>query len=163
MTSTIFLDDNGKECCLPKGAKVVFRPAVYVFIKNSKKELLMIHNNGSKKWEIPGGGLEIGEDLVECGIREVKEETGFDIIIDSDIPLLIKKDLSVGSKENYEHGILFYYTGKLKSEKKGKQRFAKGEKILDAKFFSISELKSLDVAWWQKGMLDKFIILNLGN
>ncbi len=125
MTSKIFLDDNGNECFLKKGSKVVFRPAVYVFIRNSKNELLMILNNGSKKWEIAGGGLEIGEDLVECGIRELKEETGFDIKIDSDTPLFIIKDLSYGSADNYEHGLIFYYTGKLKSDERGNKNLIK--------------------------------------
>ncbi len=157
MVSKIFLDDNGKERLLPDGVKVVFRPAVYLFIKNSKNELLLIHNNGSKKWEIPGGGLEVGEDLVECAIREIKEETGFDIIVDSENLLYIKKDLSVGSKDNYEHGLLFYYIGKLKSEKRGKQRFAKGEKILEVKFFPFNELKYIDIAWWQRDILDRFV------
>ena len=117
----------------------------------------MIHNNGSKKWEIPGGGLEIGEDLIECGIREVKEETGYRVKIEGDTPLFIIKDLSVGSTENYEHGLIFYYLGKLASEKRGKQQFAEGEKILDLKFFKLEELKKLDIAWWQKSIVEKFI------
>src|SRR3989344_9301495 len=123
MASKIFLDDNGNEVFLKKNSKVKFRPAVYVLVINSKNEFLMILNNGSKKWEIPGGGLEIGEDLVECGIREVKEETGFDVILGEDLPKFVIKDLSVGSEDNYEHGIIFYYIGKLKSEKQGKQKF----------------------------------------
>ena len=150
MVSKIFLDDEGNEKQLKKGGKVVFRPAVYVLVKNSKNEILMIHNNGSKKWEIPGGGLEIGEDLIECGIREVKEETGYDIKIEGDLPKFIIKDLSVGSTENYEHGIIFYFTGKLKTNKKEKQKLAVGEKILEVKFFPLDKLKDLDVAWWQK-------------
>lgn len=157
MVSQLFLDDNGKAKVLPKGVKAAFRPAVYMFVKNSQNEVLLIHNNGSKKWEIPGGGLEIGEDLVECAIREVKEETGFDVIADSEAPAYIKKDLSVGSEDNYEHGLIFYYTGKLKSEKKGKQHFAKGEKILDVQFFPIDELKDVDVVWWQKDIVTKFV------
>ena len=157
MGSLMFLDDYGNERRLKKGAKVIFRPAVYVLITNSKKELLMVLNNGSKKWEIPGGGLEIGEDLVECGVREVKEETGFDVKIDGDVPKFIIKDLSVGSAENYEHGLIFYFAGKLKSSKNGNQKFAEGEKILEVKFFSEDELKNLDIAWWQKDIVEKFV------
>ena len=33
------------------------------------------------KWNIPAGGLEINESLVEGAIREIKEETGCDVEI----------------------------------------------------------------------------------
>lgn len=32
-------------------------------------------------WELPGGGLEIGESYAETAVREIREETGFDIVL----------------------------------------------------------------------------------
>lgn len=57
------------------------KPAAAVAILNSKRELLMLHRQDNKKWTMPGGTLEFGESMTECALREVKEESGLDIVI----------------------------------------------------------------------------------
>jgi len=43
-------------------------------VVNDKKELLLIFRKG--KWDLPKGKLEKGEELDQCALREVEEETG---------------------------------------------------------------------------------------
>ena len=48
---------------------------------NEKKELLFILRRGF--WDLPKGKLEAGENLEDCAIREVEEETGLrNVILD---------------------------------------------------------------------------------
>lgn len=43
-------------------------------IQNEKKDILLIFRRG--KWDLPKGKLDKGENLEDCAIREVEEETG---------------------------------------------------------------------------------------
>lgn len=43
-------------------------------VYNNKKEILFIYRN--KKWDLPKGKIEKGEDIQACAVREVQEETG---------------------------------------------------------------------------------------
>ena len=45
-----------------------------ILIRDGK--LLLVHEEKIDHWMIPGGGLEAGESLEECCIREMQEETG---------------------------------------------------------------------------------------
>jgi len=158
MDSNNFFDVKGNVHILDEKSQVKFRPGVYVLVENENQEFMMILNGSSNKWEISGGGLEIGEDLIKCGIRELKEETGYDIEIESQLPFYIEKDLAyLRSKQEFEHGIHFFYKGKLLSQIQGKQNFAQGEKILKVNFFSLDELKTLDIAFWHRKAIKKYL------
>jgi len=43
-------------------------------VSNSKGEVLFIFRNG--KWDLPKGGIEKGEEIIQTALREVEEETG---------------------------------------------------------------------------------------
>ena len=56
---------------------------VYAFITDPKKEKILTVKNIREEgfdYTLPGGAVEEGENLIEAVIREVKEETGLDIV-----------------------------------------------------------------------------------
>lgn len=54
-----------------------------VVIKNEEDKILFLQKDETSKasglWELPGGNVEDGEDILEGIVREIKVETGLDI------------------------------------------------------------------------------------
>lgn len=48
---------------------------------SKNKSVLLVRNHGRKFWCAPGGGLEDDEDVKQCAVREMLEETGMHIDI----------------------------------------------------------------------------------
>lgn len=57
------------------------RVAAYAVCVREEKVLLArwVARDGAKRWTLPGGGLEHGEDPLETVVREVDEETGYTV------------------------------------------------------------------------------------
>lgn len=53
--------------------------AVGGIVENEQGEILLVKTRRDGKWVFPGGQVEIGENLIDGVIREVKEESGMDI------------------------------------------------------------------------------------
>lgn len=75
MHRTDHLDDPDA----PTANSIVVATSTYV--TDGSGRVLMIHRTDNDLWSIPGGGMEIGETVTACAIRETKEETGLDIVI----------------------------------------------------------------------------------
>ena len=54
--------------------KIPVKKAGGGLVYNKKGEVLFIFRNG--KWDLPKGGCDKGEEIEDCSIREVEEETG---------------------------------------------------------------------------------------
>lgn len=62
-------------------------------------KLLVIHRHKPDRdyYTVPGGGVEFEESFEEACIREIKEETGFDVIT----LRLVRKYITLEKEENY--------------------------------------------------------------
>ncbi len=62
-------------------SSVQFRIAVYAIIFAAGRVLLALRRN-IDWWNLPGGGMELGETVDEAMRREVREETGLEIEVE---------------------------------------------------------------------------------
>lgn len=82
-----------------------FRASAYgVLVENGK--VLFKRQQSVKKFDLPGGGIEIGETISEGLVREFKEETGLTV----EIGKLLFVDESFFTHNGEDaHGILIFY------------------------------------------------------
>jgi 8-oxo-dGTP diphosphatase len=59
------------------------RLAAYAVVTDGGRVLLALWNEGTRRqWTLPGGGVELYEKAEEGVVREVAEETGYDVALD---------------------------------------------------------------------------------
>lgn len=105
------------------GNDLLIHPAARVIVENDNGDFLCIVRTDNGNLGIPAGAFECNETIVECIIRETKEETGLDIqnpivIGISTNPKLETVIYSNGDKTQY-FTVEFYtnqYSGSLKTK-----------------------------------------------
>lgn len=58
-------------------------PSVVAIVHDDQGRVLMIHKTDNDRWALPGGGHEPGESIADTVVREVKEETGYDVEVET--------------------------------------------------------------------------------
>ncbi len=95
------------ETILKPSDELVFRPSVYGLVISDGK-LLVVNSRNAKKFHLPGGGIDLGEKIADALVREVKEETGIDVIVKDFFYFKEQFWYYNPSNESF-HGILFFY------------------------------------------------------
>lgn len=82
---------------------------VYSLITDDlNRKVLMVKNIDNDTWSLPGGGVEGNESLEEALIREVKEETGYEIKVHGVV------SLNEAILQKYDvHALFITFRGKL--------------------------------------------------
>jgi NAD+ diphosphatase len=116
------------------------QPVVVILIKKENKYLLTVRaeegekeNNFHGYWQIAGGGLEFGESVEECAIREAKEELGVDVEIVRMLPKIYH------DTRGRWHGIFIAFECSMKDD----AEIVLNEESSEYGWFTLEEAKKL--------------------
>jgi len=139
------LDVFGKTYTVPVD-KLIWRPSTYgIVIKDNK---ILLSRQFGDKFDLPGGGLDLGEKPEDGVIREVQEETG----INAKNPKLLGVENSFfqssHAKDESYHSLLFYFVCEYAGGKLSTAGFDDYEKQYAqiAEWVPLEQLDKLDLA-----------------
>lgn len=99
------------------------------------------HTEAYGLWSLPMGSVELNERPEDAAIRETKEETGFNVkVTRSKVLNLSGEELKCLSRFNHEKIDFHVFEGEIVSGE-----LSKGHDILDAKWFPINDIKTLEL------------------
>lgn len=61
---------------------LIMMPTVTGIVRNDQGEILLQQRSDDGRWNMPGGIIEPGEEPADAVIREVREETGFEVVVE---------------------------------------------------------------------------------
>lgn len=135
-----------------------FPPSFYrvsvkgLVVKDGKILLLKESQVLSGQWELPGGGLDFGEDIEQGLIREVEEETGIKVKSISKHPIYTW----TWRFEN-ERGMDWFYSLVLGYQVELENYdFKTTDECEEIGFFSKEELENIELCWQTNGLKKYF-------
>ncbi|MCU4987947.1 NUDIX hydrolase [Bacillus cereus] len=107
-------------------------------VLNEHGEILLQKRGDFHAWGFPGGAMEIEESAAETAIREIKEETGYDVEINELIGVYTKYFQSYPNGDRAQSILIFFSCSITGGEKK-----VDGDETLDLKFFPLNKMPPL--------------------
>ncbi|MGL4336436.1 MAG: NUDIX hydrolase [Turicibacter sp.] len=104
----------------------------FAVIINEEKKVLLVKRRDYPIWDLPGGRVDPGESVVDCAIREAKEETGVDIKVMEKVGEYIRPKF-----DDIQH----VFTGEIT----GGELFLKTDESCKIAFFPLDRLPMLMV------------------
>lgn len=133
-----------------------------ILVDKTRERILLIkwtHPTGRKVWGFPGGHIEIGEKAREALVREVKEETGYEIEVGRLLGVYDNIVRDDSSEEILAHIINIVWMAQIAS---GSLDFSRDKETLDARWFSFAKAKKLPMSSNARRILSDALSMALG-
>lgn len=105
-------------------------------VENERGDILLVIGK-NRLWELPGGGLEHGEEPIGCLKREIFEETGLSVV---DVSVEPRYFLTAPNWDNRFHVANVVYQIQVKN-----LNFTPSEECHGLRFFTIKEMRQVSI------------------
>lgn len=124
---------------------LTWRPSAYGIVIKDNHVLL---SKQFGRYDLPGGGVDLGEPLEDAVIREVKEETGIDVVNPQIITARNSFFKSAHGNNKAYHSILLYYRCDFSGGELSIEGFDETEKTYAemAEWIPIEAIDSVEIA-----------------
>jgi len=112
-----FHDQYGNEYDIDDMSAVTWRVCAYAVIRNERKELLVLRPGWDARWELPGGGVEIGESVQAALEREILEETGYAVKRILERPIALGERWFVTDDGKPRHALCLFFEAEIDSDR----------------------------------------------
>ncbi len=115
-------------------------PSARAIVRDAEGRVLFVRRRDNGHWVMPAGSLELGESILQCLQREVKEESGLDVLAATLIAIYSEPRFAFTNAYGGEHQMLALvfrideWTGELGTTT---------DETSDARFFALDALPEL--------------------
>ena len=121
-----------------------------LYVKDGKVLLIKEPLRHDGQWELPGGGLDFGEDIQEGLKREIMEETGLCVEEVSDKPLYVWTWRFENQRDmEWYYSLIVAFRIELRD-----LNYKLSDECAGIGFFSKDELNSIELCWQTNGLKD---------
>lgn len=122
------------------GKRKLIAISARAIVRDQHGKVLFVRRSDNGDWVMPAGSIELGESILECVKREVKEETGLNVI--SAIPMAIYSDPRFSFITSYGDPYQMFTVVFLVDQWSG-ILISETDETIDAKFFDQENLPNI--------------------
>lgn len=122
------------------GNRRLITPSCRAILRDDAGDVLLVRRSDNHTWVLPAGSMELGESVLDCCRREVKEETGLDVLSATPIAIYSEPRFHFTNAYGGMHQMLSVvflvekWSGTLKAET---------DETMDAQFFPLNALPEI--------------------
>lgn len=128
------------------GKRKIILPGARIIMENEEGDILMIRRTDNGQWGLPAGSLEENEDIEACIRREVREETGLDLLHLEVIGISSRPEresVEYPNGDQVQYFVVEFYSNSWEG-----QFFSDSEEVSDIRFGSIDDMDRLPAQEW---------------